>query len=209
MPTSGSRATSSSWSPPRATRRRTASPTWPTSCHGAPRPAPRSLSSPRPGLTPSSRAAATSSRRTSRRSRRDVLRHRVLLSYEAEAENVTSDQVVTPDPRARRGPVKRRKPGTPDAPPRDREEDPPDQDPDQPAGRRRAGGGVPLGLPRPRDGVLGGPRVRSRRRREVDRLERHGADGRAARQEVRRGARPDGPPRPRPLGVARRSARAT
>ena len=24
----------------------------------------------------------------------DVLRHRVLLSYEAEAENVTSDQVV-------------------------------------------------------------------------------------------------------------------
>ena len=25
----------------------------------------------------------------------DVLRHRVLLTYEAEAENVTSDQVIT------------------------------------------------------------------------------------------------------------------
>ena len=38
---------------------------------------------------------------------KDVLRHRILLTYEAEAENVTTDTVVDRDPGAGRGPVSR------------------------------------------------------------------------------------------------------
>ena len=61
-----------------------------TSSPTAPRRAPPSPSRRPRGRTPSCAAAATSPPRTSRRSRPDVLRHRVLLTYEAEAEDVTS-----------------------------------------------------------------------------------------------------------------------
>ena len=64
------------------------------------------------------------------------------------------------------------------------------------------GGRVPLRLPRARHGVLRGPRLRPGRRRAGHRLERHGPHRRPAREEVRRGARPDRPPRRRPLPLA-------
>ena len=39
--------------------------------------------------------AVTSSRKTSRTSALDVLRHRVIITYEAEAEDRTSESIVT------------------------------------------------------------------------------------------------------------------
>jgi MoxR-like ATPase len=56
-------------------------------------PAGRSASSSRPVRSHSSAAATTSSSRTSSRSR-DALRHRLVLSYQALAEQVDADKIL-------------------------------------------------------------------------------------------------------------------
>ena len=117
----------------------------------------------------------------------DVLRHRVLLTYEAEAENVTSRHGGRP----RSSSASR----SPEAPMLDREtlpQDPAHPDPHPRDPRVRDRRRLPLRVQGPRDGVRRGARVRARRRRAHDRLERHRAHGRALRQAVRRGARPHG-----------------
>ena len=94
-PTSGSGGTSSSSSRPPAIR-------GPTACRSS-----RTSSSTAPPRAPPSRSSRTARAHAFLQGRGyvvpedvkevapDVLRHRVLLSYEAEAENVSSDQVVS------------------------------------------------------------------------------------------------------------------
>ena len=89
-----SATTSSTSSAPRAGRAKWASSTSPPSSPSAPRRAPP-WPSPRPrGRWPSCAAAATWCPRTSRRSRRTCCATASSLTYEAEAENVTTDTVV-------------------------------------------------------------------------------------------------------------------
>ena len=57
-------------------------------------PAPRSPWSARRGAMPCSPAATTSRRTTSRAWRRDVLRHRIIVSYEADAEGLSADDIL-------------------------------------------------------------------------------------------------------------------
>ena len=195
---------------PRATRRRSSSTSRRFIQYGA---SPRATHLPdagRQGARLPRRAAATSRRRTSRRSACDVLRHRVIVTYEAEAEEMTSDDDRAADLRWRAGAV-----------------------------RHGAGRGERLRLTAPRTreprpwhatmltreqlkairqiqirtsrlvsdlfagqyhSVFKGRgmefdevrAVPARRRRPHDRLERHRAHGRAVRQALRRGARADG-----------------
>ncbi len=72
---------------------------------------------------------------------------------------------------------------------RDRPEGAADRDPHAPPRRRRGGRSLPLRLPRERDRLRRGARVRARRRRPHDRLERHRSRGPPVREEVPRGAR--------------------
>ena len=80
---------------PRGSRKRTGSTTSSAASRTAPARAPRSALSPPDGRSRCCAAAATSCRRTSTTSRRDVLRHRVLLSYEALADGVDAEDVVS------------------------------------------------------------------------------------------------------------------
>ena len=78
----------------RASRRRTASPSWPTSSSSAPARARRSRSTWRRARTRSCATAATSRPRTSRRSASTCCATASILTYEAEAEEVTAETVV-------------------------------------------------------------------------------------------------------------------
>ena len=75
-------------------RRTTAWATSPTTSPSAPALALRSTSSSAPAPWPSPAAATTSCRRTSPSWRPDVLRHRLVLSYEALADRVTADEII-------------------------------------------------------------------------------------------------------------------
>src|ERR1035437_10668951 len=68
-----------------------------------------------------------------------------------------------------------------------------------PPPRRRPPGRLPEPLPRQRRGSRGHSRVSARRRRAIDRLERHRSHGYAIRPRVRRG--------PRDHGLDRKSTR--
>ena len=145
---------------------------------------------------------------------RDVLRHRVVLSYEALADDVSPDDLLGPllaaDPAARdraararrrrpRGRHDRRRgtghsgpdPGARAAPARVAGAAPP---------RRAAAGRLPDGVPRHRRRRRRPARVPVRRRPAPRRLERHRAHGRHARPGV------PGGPRGHGLAAARRSA---
>ena len=74
----------------------TASATWRRSSPTAPAPGPRSASSPPAGRSPCCGAATYVLPQDVFDVARDVLRHRVLLSYEALADGVDAEQVVEP-----------------------------------------------------------------------------------------------------------------
>ena len=92
--TTASSTTSSTSSTRRATRSTTASPNWCRSWSSAPARAPRSRSRRRPARTRFSAAASFVTPDDVKAIAPDVLRHRVLTTYEAEAEEVSSDDIV-------------------------------------------------------------------------------------------------------------------
>ena len=154
----------------------------------APAPAPRSTWSSPPRPSPCSAAATTRCPRTSTRVAHDVLRHRLVLSYEALADDVTADDVLDASsppsrcPRSCSGSASalRRRQDMGDHRPADRRPGPPPaRVAGDPPARRPAAGQLPHAVPRPRHRLPRPPRVRAGRRRPPHRLERHRPHGRA------------------------------
>jgi hypothetical protein len=204
--TTSSRTTSSRSCSRRASPRRCrASRSWPAHPYGAPRRAPPSRSTWPRAPRRSCSTAGTSSPRTSRPSGPDVLRHRVTLTYEAEAEEITADQWCAASSRPSRSPERQRVGRDPEGAPQEAAQD---RDPHGAARQRAARGryasvfkGRGLAFDEVRD-------VPARRRRPLHRLERHRPHQRPAREGLSRGARDDRDAPRRQLGLAAISARA-
>ena len=202
------------WSWPPAPPPSTASPTSRAGSPTAPRPAPRSASSRPPARSRSSAAATTCCPRTCWTSRPDVLRHRLVLSYDAVADQVPIDHIisrvlatvplpqVTARPQAPRGgngavsaPMNTAPPslrgGTAGGRAQGARADGAD-----PAGRAAAGQ-PPRARPRPGLRAGRGPRLPARRRRAAHRLGGHRPHHRAARAPDR------GRPRAGDVGAGR------
>ena len=194
---------------PRA-RPRSAWPTWPGTSPSAPARAPRSTWCWPPARSPSSAAGTTSCPQDLTDLALDVLRHRLVLSYEALSDDVTADAVLTrvlaalPVPDARlhgaaepmtdRARPAAAAPGVAGRPPP----------------RRAAAGRLPHGVARHRHRLRRPARLHAGGRRPAHRLERHRPAGRAVRPAVHRGPRPDRLAGARPVGVdALRRRRST
>ena len=199
------RATPSRWPTPRASRRAPASASSSATSPTAPAPRPDQPGARRPAPWPRCAAAATSCRRTSRELAPDVLRHRIVLSYEALAEEVPPDTILDavleavrrPRIDPPRGRVTCRRPRQPARAHAGRPG--PGPLPGGAAGarpvacaadRRPAGRRVPLRRARRGHRARPAPAVRAGRRRPPDRLERHRPHRRAARPRRRRRAGP-------------------